>query len=126
MHVLVLDDCEERHAAFRKSYADDCVSSVHRYVDFVLKLSERRWDVIHLDHDLGDFVSNPDTWVDGWGSIREFTGVEAAARILELDDELRPARVIIQSINPVGAQRMLHMLKQGGLDVVWEPFGEPA
>lgn len=124
MHILILDDQAERHEIFQKIYHNHDVVSVFKYSEFVEQLGERRWDLIHLDHDLGDFVSNPDTWVDGWGCIREFTGCEAAKRVCELNVEQQPNRVIVHSINPVGARTMLQMLDRASIPTTWEPFGE--
>lgn len=124
MRILILDDLEERHRIYQSIYNGHDVTSVNTYSAFVDALQDSPWDLIHLDHDLGDFVTSPDTWVDGWGSTREYTGLEAATRVCELDPELRPARVVVHSINPVGARNMMQTLTRAGIDAIWEPFGE--
>lgn len=124
MHILILDDQLERHDVFRKIYHEHVVMCVFRYSEFVSEISKRRWNLVHLDHDLGDFVSNPDVWVDGWGCAREFTGCEAAKLVCKLDPDLRPDRVVVHSINPDGGRKMLQILTSAGILATWEPFGE--
>jgi len=68
MHILILDDIQHRHDVFRRIYAGHDVTSALRFFEFVRLLVERRWDLVHLDHDLGDFVADADFYVDGWGS----------------------------------------------------------
>lgn len=121
MRILILDDVKDRHDTFAKVfYPEHEVVSVYLYTDFCEKLNES-WDLIHLDHDLGDFLNNPDTYVDGWGNVREYNGGHAAMRICEM---CKPPKVIIHSVNPVGAKIMLQMLERRGVEVTWEPFGE--
>lgn len=124
MHILILDDQDIRHQVFRRIYAEQSVTSVSRYSEFLNVLSTRVWDLIHLDHDLGDFVDNADTYVDGWGKTCEFNGQHAALRVCELSENLRPARVIVHSINSIGAAAMLQTLRRAGIPSEWEPFGE--
>lgn len=128
MRILILDDISVRHDTFDRIYNDPSNEVVHvyRYTTFLDYLSMFRWDLIHLDHDLGDFVENPDTYVDGWGKTREYNGGHAAMRICELTDDLLPARIIIHSVNPTGARAMKSMLERRGVPVTWEPFSEPS
>lgn len=126
MNILILDDIKHRHDVYDNVYgAGNCLHS-YTYTDFLQKLTASPYDLIHLDHDLGDFVANADTYVDGWGKIQEYNGQHAAMRICELKDHLLPKKVIIQSVNPVGSKAMISMLQRRGVDVSWEPFGEIA
>ena len=124
MRILVLDDIRFRHESFARLYDTDEVVHVYRYNAFLDMLATCKWDLIHLDHDLGDFVDDADTYVDGWGKTREFNGQHAAMRICEMEDDKLPGRVIIHSVNPEGARAMKSMLERRGVPVVWEPFGE--
>lgn len=124
MKILILDDLDVRHVAFAKIYAEHEVTSVYVYDDFLVKINECKWDLIHLDHDLGDFVSCASTYVDGWGNICDYNGQHAAMRVCELDDAMKPDNVIVHSVNPYGARVMVQMIKNAGIPVVWEPFGE--
>ena len=121
MRVLVLDDIEFRHNTFDAVYRGADVRHAYTYHTFVYLLKGVKWDLVHLDHDLGDFVVG-DTFTDGWGKQREYTGLHAAERICELPDGALPLRVIIHSVNPSGAQAMRAMLQRRGVHVTWEPF----
>ena len=123
MRVLILDDIQHRHNVFDTIYQGHQVAHAYLYTDFCDKLNQGTWDLVHLDHDLGDFVDNADTYVDGWGNIREYNGGHAAMRVCELD---YLPKVIIHSVNPVGAKIMRQMLERRGVEVTWEPFGEPS
>lgn len=132
MNVLILDDDKFRHEYFASVYRcseDDLVVHAYRYSEFVTHLrSGVKWDIIYLDHDLGDLVANADYYVDGWGSKQPYNGKHAAAAICELDDVDLPREVIIQSVNGPGSHAMLAMLKRRfdhlDVNVSWQPFGE--
>ncbi len=126
MRVLVLDDMTVRQVCFRMTYGEDNVKSTKTYNEFLNALDSEKWDIIHLDHDLGDFVENPDTYIDGWGITREFNGLHAAYKVCELPENKRPCSVIVHSINPEGAKAMVAVLTNGGLKAIWEPFGDCA
>lgn len=124
MRILILDDQKLRHEFFAKQFDGHEVVSVFKFSEFC-ELLNQRWDLMHLDHDLGDDVDNPDTFVDGWGSTQLFNGGHAVLKVCELPNELKPAQVIIHSINPDGAKVMLSMLERVGIPVVWVPFNDP-
>ena len=124
MRVLVLDDIRFRHDAFDRIYEGHDVRHAYTYRAFVYLLKGVRWDLVHLDHDLGDFVSDADTYVDGWGKTQEYNGQHAAVRICELPDAELPVRVIIHSVNPDGARAMRQTLERRGVPVTWEPFAD--
>lgn len=120
MRILVLDDVELRHNVFDNIYQGHEVVHAYVYHSFVDKLKYYGpWDLIHLDHDLGDFPEVPDYYLDGWGKKQEYNGVHAAMRVCEMDN---PPKVIIHSVNPVGSKSMLQMLERRGVEVTWEPF----
>lgn len=123
MRILILDDQNLRHEIFQERYKGHEVVSVHRYSEFLAQLN-KLWDLIHLDHDLGDDVEDADTYVDGWGKTQLFDGRHAAMRVCELDDALKPKQVIIHSVNASDAPTMRDMLERAGIPVVWEPFSD--
>jgi len=124
MKILILDDDDIRHEFFATIYAEHDVRHARTYFKFLNQLQVGSpWDLIHLDHDLGDLQSG-DSYVDGWGKAREYNGQHAARDICELPDERLPHQVIIQSVNPDGARAMLQMLQRRGVAVSWQPFGE--
>lgn len=124
MKILILDDDQVRHTTYAQEYAGHYVRHVYTYFEFLSDLDGGSpWDLIHLDHDLGDLQTG-DTYVDGWGSTCEYNGRHAARAICELPDNRLPSQVIIQSVNPVGAKAMLQMLQRREVAVEWQPFGE--
>lgn len=123
MKILILDDMIVRHDFFDKSFKGHDVVHVFTFSDFVKKLENDVFDLIHLDHDLGEDV-NCDVWFDGWGNKREFNGVDAAVKVCELEDNMLPKKVIIHSINAVGSRSMLNILQRRGIYVDWKPFGQ--
>lgn len=116
MRILVLDDSAERHNIFSKIYYRHEVVHTYTYHEFCIELDRGPWDLIHLDHDLG--ADSP--YIDGWGHTQEYNGGHAAMRICAMD--YPPNKVIIHSLNTVGARGMLQALKRCGIDVSWEPF----
>lgn len=125
MKILILDDNMDRHEAFARHYIGHDVQHVTHALSCIAALGAARFDIVHLDHDLGDFESEngeADYWVDGWGSRREYNGQNVALALVDLPDELLPGQVIIHSVNPEGARRMLAIVANAGIPVVWEPF----
>jgi len=134
--VLVLDDDSYRHEVFSK-YFVGMVSKLGMaltYEDFLCLLSDgwsgppprkQRWDIIMLDHDLG--IERPGTRLYDASDphrpvIREATGLDAARVIADLPPRLRPEKVIIQSLNPVGAERIYQVMLDARIPAVKLPF----
>lgn len=122
MRILVLDDIKYRHDIYDKIYSDDEVVHSYTYHDFINHLNNGPWDLVHLDHDLGEFVDNADCYTDGWGKVREYNGTHASYAISDMDDSKLPKRIIIHSINSIGARRMVDILQRRGIPTTWEPF----
>lgn len=121
--ILVLDDDAYRHRTYAKLYDGDEVIHTWTYSEFAVSfVNGSPWDIVHLDHDLGDLVTTPDTWVDGWGHRRLRTGRDAAGVITAVPDDKLPRKVIVHSVNPVGARAIVSDLKARGIPVSWEPF----
>jgi CheY-like chemotaxis protein len=124
MRILILDDQKLRHESFAKRFSGHEITSVFRFNEFLAQL-DKSWDLILLDHDLGDEIADADTYVDGWGKTQLFNGRHAAMKVCELNDELKPKQVIVHSINASDAPTMRDMLERAGIPVVWEPFSDP-
>jgi len=120
MKILILDDLKSRHDVFDNLFKDHDVFHAFTVSDFVSKLKDDVFDLICLDHNLGE----TETWIDGWNNKREFNGVDAAVKICELEDHALPKKVMIHSMNPVGARSMLNLLYARGISVDWQPFGK--
>jgi hypothetical protein len=124
MRILILDDEAARHAAYSEAYRQHDVFHASTYYEFISLLEKSSpWDMIHLDHDLGEY-SPQDTFVDGWGRRQAFTGKHAAIKICELDDDKLPTQVIVHSVNPVGAREIKQTLDARGVASSWRPFSK--
>lgn len=86
MASLLIDD--------RRALAVD--RTARNYADGIAALSEARWDVLYLDHDLGDF--------SGPGG-REMTGYDVMCWI-EANPEHMPGEIVCVSDNASGRQRI--------------------
>lgn len=122
MRILILDDEKVRHDDFEIAYAGHEVSHAYTYNEFVRLLeSGSPWDLIHLDHDLGE-VDGCDTFLDGWGTVRYFNGFHASTRICELHDHQLPGEVIVHSVNPLGSQNIMFNLHARWVKASWHPY----
>ena len=117
MRILILDDDLTRHQDFARRYAGHERLHVATVDQFESALSRGPFQLVHLDHDLGDYVR-------GMSGIEyERTGVEAAKMLAACrwcEDE--DVQVIIHSWNPEGARRMRAILTDAGLSAILEPF----
>ena len=122
MRILILDDEQCRHNEFAITYSTQDITHTTTYKEFIHELSTSSpWDLIHLDHDLGESTLN-DAYVDGWGVMRFFNGQHASLRICELSEDKLPCEVIVHSINPEGAKSMVMNLTRRNIKVTWRPY----
>lgn len=128
MRILILDDEDRRHTAYAKKYAGEDVIHVKSYTEFVAAYPVGGpWDIVHLDHDLGSFgeghVPQHETYVDGWGCDVPYDGQDAAQLMCEGSNESLPLHVIVHSLNPGGAAKIISvLLSRGGMRVHRQPF----
>lgn len=101
MKILILDDDMNRHIIFNRKLIGHLVTNVTTAKEAIYKLQTESFDIVFLDHDLGGeiFVS----------SSHENTGYSVAKWLSELKDR-QPERIIIHSLNPVGASNMKSIL----------------
>ncbi len=122
----MLDDNEHRREVFTAVYGVEGhqVSTVSKFGGCVGALEgDGPWDLLHLDYDLGDY-DEADSFVDEFGNTVEFNGGHIVTRIARMPEVLRPARVIIHSVNEDGAIDMMEALGKLGIPTTWEPFGD--
>lgn len=105
MKVLVLDDDKTRLSQFRdrfieRGYTYDTTTSMEDCWKFI---ESKKYDMIFLDHDLGDEV-----FVD---SKKENTGSEIARRWGSKEHKNKETKVIVHSFNPAGAKNMLDLIE---------------
>jgi hypothetical protein len=129
MKILILDDVQRRLDVFRAMYEAQGheVVTVMKYYDCIAQLEAHQWDLVHLDHDLGEFVDDADFYLDGKGQRQFYTGSHVVGEIIArtfLHGKSVPNRVIVHSINPRGAH-MRDDLNRYGIPTTWEPYVDP-
>lgn len=96
-NVLILEDDPNRINLFKRALCGTNYIKITDNAQECIKfLSEQKWDVLFLDHDLGGRVYVKET---------ENTGYEVALWLEEHKDK-QPNTIIIHSYNPEGAKRM--------------------
>jgi DNA-binding response OmpR family regulator len=88
--VLLIDDDPQS-----KAFGIQVDRVARTFAEGVAALQERRWDLLLLDHDFGDF--------DAEG--KEYTG-HSVATWLEENPQYLPLRVVAVSRNPVGGDNI--------------------
>jgi hypothetical protein len=117
MRILFLDDEAWRHDAVDKVFDGHVVHHCYDMDSFMETLKEPKFDLISLDHDLGDIV----TFDDGYKYER--TGQDCARYLAQnLPSDKMPRRVVIHSWNPAGARAMYQILWDAGIRSFLEPF----
>jgi CheY-like chemotaxis protein len=121
---LFLDDMPRRHERFAV-LTQDLPVQVEFVWDFdsciaALKTQDR-FDTVFLDHDLNDF--NAQSVVQDMYGAKELTGYDLCCWIVrQLPQDHRPSQIIVHSHNPVGAQRMIGVLRDAGMQAKALPF----
>lgn len=115
--ILFLDDMKERHETFKRNNIGRDITHVWDYDEAVKALSETKFDIASLDHDLSllTIMTLPDKG--------EKSGYDVACYIANMPEDKRPDTVVIHSLNPAGAQRMEAALKGKVKKVIRVPFG---
>jgi CheY-like chemotaxis protein len=115
MKVLLVDDDDYRHQVFIKAYKAHILVRTYDYAQAqeYLGLSGPKFDLILLDHDLGE---GP-------------TGMAVAKLIAALPQEQRPEVVRVHSWNVDGARQIIAFLKDYAIPAYHQLFsvteGEP-
>ena len=113
MRILFLDDDNRRHDYFEYAMLSNAkeheVVHVHTAKAAIEALiSNERFDLVHLDHDLGNGVGN--------------NGYEVAVFISTMSGSTVPRKIVIHSSNQQGAERMSTQLEDS-TEVQIVPFG---
>lgn len=115
MRILIVDDMPERHAGFRKILGGHVLTHAMCVSEAVANLKWNDYDMLCLDHDLGDV-----DFVEG----RFQTGADIAAW-LQRNPARCPGKVLVHSHNPAGVKNIVDSLadlKKTGVEVVKKPF----
>ena len=125
LKMLFLDDDDKRHEFFARTYKKHVCTHAYSFEDFEIKLNAGVFDVIWLDHDLGDFPKvHAPTVIGGMygGGEQELTGLDAALLVAKLPEERRPQMVVVHSWNVPGSMRIRRALETTGIKVVVRQF----
>lgn len=118
--ILFLDDAAARHDGFAAMTAGHLIRHVYTFRDACDALEAERFDVAYLDHDLNAF--GPHSVEPGMYGEQELTGADVARFIAQMPAEKRPLSVVVHSWNPDGARRMVAILRDADVPVVYQPF----
>lgn len=115
LRVLFLDDNQARHEMFKTwcQGADRC----YDYAGCVQLLRLGKYDVVSLDHDLGE---GDELCIPGLTNQHK-TGTDVAKFIAKLAQ--KPSVAILHTYNPNGAASMMAILNSAGIKTMRVPFG---
>jgi hypothetical protein len=119
MKILILDDLKIRHDIFAERYQGNELVHCYTYTSLIKEL-DNQFDIIHLDHDLGEGVQ-ADTYEGYNGNQIAYNGMDVAVEIAKRGFD---GQIIIHSLNPEGSRRMRHTIGKAGIKVIWDPFKE--
>lgn len=116
--VLILDDDPQRHETFLRMFASHDIEVRQAFTAQqainILNLTDR-FDLVCLDHDLGEFsetlIGEPGCGMD----VAEFI-------FLHIDQKKLPKQVLIHSWNAPAAKRMEETIRGTGIKVLATPF----
>ena len=114
--VLILEDDEMRCYWFQRHLGGrehDITCDIQQAIEW---LESRNYDTILLDHDLTEEHYYSDAHDD------EATGYAIASWLAKNPERQRNARIVVHSLNYVGAQRMLNVLRDAGREAEHVPF----
>lgn len=109
MRILVLDDQDTRHEQIRARLMGHDVTHAYLWSDFARALDGERFDVIMLDHDLGDMIEQ-ERKPGMYGASTVYDGQDAARAVAELPEHKWPRFTLVHSWNEDGAKRMVDVL----------------
>lgn len=118
-NILIVDDEEGRHSVLAKRMAGNNIDHAYNYADAVRFLStNRRYDIVYLDHDLKDFEVLEDQ-----PTLIEWTGHHVAKFMVNMEADARPFTVVVHSWNPAGAANIVSELRRcPDIKVIKQPF----
>jgi CheY-like chemotaxis protein len=119
MAILILDDDDNRHAGFRKILKDCELVHVFTAPQAISALSQRKFDMVCLDHDLDIFCEKlcetPGCGMD----VVEFI-------CHKLPKEFLPGKILIHSWNTPAAATMASLLRDlTDIPVIVKEFKAP-
>ena len=111
MRILILEDSKDRIEFFKKLYKNCEVFIFNNASAAINFIQIEKIDVFLVDHDL---TANPD-------ELTENNGYEFAKRLTKT--KLHQDSIFyITSMNPVGANNIVNLLKDNNYSAEWYPF----
>ena len=102
MKILILDDDPVRHRAAKRAYAGHQLQHAYNMSDFQNSCLTYRFDMISFDHDIGDNT-------DGYRLACWFFDT--------IPMDKWPSLVRVHSMNPVGAKKIIDLVRDNGIFV---------
>ncbi len=113
MKILILEDNKERISWFKEMFKNHELYITSDINTGFMKAFDTEYDCFFLDHDL-----EPDTFL---GIKEHRTGYDFVVDIVNHKIQ-QHAIFYIHSCNPVGANKMLNLLKDNNYTAEWIPF----
>ena len=113
MNVLILEDNLERIKKFKELFKNHELFLFDNVIDALISCYYNSFSIMMLDHDLDNR-----SWVD---SEEPNTGYTFCKSLIGSETQ-KQAIIYIHSLNPIGANRMLNLLKDNDYDVQWIPY----
>jgi len=115
MKILILEDAQERIEFFNRVYKNHTlfITDSLNYAQNLVKYKGIEFDIMFLDHDI--------TTNDLIAIKEENTGYDFV-KFLVADNLQKQSIIYIHSMNPVGANKMLNLLKDNDYKAEWFPF----
>lgn len=118
-NVIILDDCPARHKSADLLWPGCRIVHCYTYFHFLSEiLKGTHFDIVALDHDLGDFrdadVGIPPTVHSFQSDPRPLNGCDAALWLTLNRSRAQFGDIIVHSANPHGAKRMMDTFAQAG------------
>lgn len=111
--ILILDDNPNRHRSFARNLVGHPKKHVHTAPETIAALEQHAPSLLFLDFDLDQFGR----------SIEEVgTGLDVADFLISNVQDFAPqTRVVVHSLNPLGADEMVRRLMAAGYSVQYAP-----
>ena len=100
--ILILEDDAERSKLFRRNFINAKLTFVKTVKRAIEELTNEKWDLLFLDHDLNGHV-----FVKSGGT--EETGYDVA-KFLSENLQYMPKKIFIHTLNPVGRENIKSLL----------------
>jgi len=113
MKILILEDNSIRVEYFKQLFKHQYLHIYDDVHSAIVNCQVNEFPVMFLDHDLDNKI-----WVN---SEEENTGYNFIRLLIE-NNLQKGALIYIHSMNPIGANKMLNLLKDNNRDGIWIPF----